>query len=150
MVTTVDVDFFSTWRKSCATITINVVETFWRKIWVCSFPVIIRKLGFLKILHGIPICLRIFFLKKRIFVFSSICVLYQILLLKLSYHILIFLQEMVAVCLGIPRNRIMCHVKRIGGAFGGKMLKTAVLACVVAVASNKYVCICHCSENFLL
>ncbi|XP_066474787.1 aldehyde oxidase 1-like [Tiliqua scincoides] len=46
-------------------------------------------------------------------------------------------QEMVASCLGIPKNRIMCHVKRIGGAFGGKLLKTGLLACVVAVASNK-------------
>ncbi|XP_061464042.1 aldehyde oxidase 1-like [Rhineura floridana] len=46
-------------------------------------------------------------------------------------------QEMVASCLGIPRNRIMCHVKRIGGAFGGKLAKTSILACVTAVAANK-------------
>ncbi|XP_062972241.1 aldehyde oxidase-like [Elgaria multicarinata webbii] len=47
------------------------------------------------------------------------------------------IQEMVASCLGVPDNRIMCHVKRIGGAFGGKLLKTALLACITAVAANK-------------
>ncbi|NP_001280177.1 aldehyde oxidase 1-like [Anolis carolinensis] len=46
-------------------------------------------------------------------------------------------QEMVASCLGVPSNRIMCHVKRIGGAFGGKLMKTSVLACITAVAANK-------------
>ncbi|XP_053140097.1 aldehyde oxidase isoform X2 [Hemicordylus capensis] len=46
-------------------------------------------------------------------------------------------QEMVASCLGIPDNRIMCHVKRVGGAFGGKLLRTGLLACIVAVAANK-------------
>ncbi|KAH0621633.1 hypothetical protein JD844_023157 [Phrynosoma platyrhinos] len=46
-------------------------------------------------------------------------------------------QEMVASCLGVPDNRIMCHVKRIGGAFGGKLMKTSLLACVTAVAANK-------------
>ncbi|XP_034992742.2 aldehyde oxidase isoform X1 [Zootoca vivipara] len=48
-----------------------------------------------------------------------------------------FVQEMVASCLGISSNRIMCHVKRIGGAFGGKLLKTSLLACVAAVAAKK-------------
>nr|AXP99045.1 aldehyde oxidase [Eremias argus] len=48
-----------------------------------------------------------------------------------------FVQDMVASCLGIPGNRIMCHVKRIGGAFGGKLLKTSILACVAAVAAKK-------------
>nr|XP_008165070.1 aldehyde oxidase 1 isoform X2 [Chrysemys picta bellii] len=46
-------------------------------------------------------------------------------------------QEMVASCLGVPANRIMCHVKRIGGAFGGKVGKAGLLACVAAVAANK-------------
>uniref|UniRef100_A0A8D2KW05 Aldehyde oxidase 1 n=1 Tax=Varanus komodoensis TaxID=61221 RepID=A0A8D2KW05_VARKO len=48
-----------------------------------------------------------------------------------------YVQEMVASCLGIPDNRIMCHVKRIGGAFGGKLQKTSLLACIAAVAANK-------------
>nr|XP_056717291.1 aldehyde oxidase 1-like [Euleptes europaea] len=48
-----------------------------------------------------------------------------------------FVQELVSSCLGVPRNRIMCHVKRIGGAFGGKLIKTSQLACVTAVAANK-------------
>ncbi|XP_042301120.1 aldehyde oxidase isoform X3 [Sceloporus undulatus] len=46
-------------------------------------------------------------------------------------------QEMVASCLGVPDNRIMCHVKRIGGAFGGKLMKASLLACITAVAANK-------------
>lgn len=44
---------------------------------------------------------------------------------------------MVASCLGVPDNRITCHVKRLGGAFGGKLLKTSLLACIAAVAANK-------------
>ncbi|XP_060113080.1 aldehyde oxidase-like [Heteronotia binoei] len=48
-----------------------------------------------------------------------------------------FVQDMVSSCLGVPSNRIMCHVKRIGGAFGGKLLKTSLLACVTAVAAKK-------------
>ncbi|XP_009460630.1 PREDICTED: aldehyde oxidase [Nipponia nippon] len=47
------------------------------------------------------------------------------------------IQEMVAATLGVPANRIMCHVKRVGGAFGGKLLKAGLLASVVAVAANK-------------
>uniref|UniRef100_A0A8B9J264 Aldehyde oxidase 1 n=1 Tax=Amazona collaria TaxID=241587 RepID=A0A8B9J264_9PSIT len=48
-----------------------------------------------------------------------------------------FIQEMVAASLGVPANRIMCHVKRVGGAFGGKLLKSGLLASVAAVAANK-------------
>ncbi|XP_006862101.1 PREDICTED: aldehyde oxidase-like [Chrysochloris asiatica] len=48
-----------------------------------------------------------------------------------------FTQEMVAYALGIPKNRINCHVKRVGGAFGGKLTKPALLAAVAAVAANK-------------
>uniref|UniRef100_A0A8B9T271 Aldehyde oxidase 1 n=1 Tax=Anas platyrhynchos TaxID=8839 RepID=A0A8B9T271_ANAPL len=48
-----------------------------------------------------------------------------------------FIQEMVAASLGVPANRIMCHVKRVGGAFGGKILKAGLLASVAAVAANK-------------
>ncbi|XP_054834578.1 aldehyde oxidase-like isoform X2 [Eublepharis macularius] len=48
-----------------------------------------------------------------------------------------FVQELVASCLGVPSSRIMCHVRRIGGAFGGKLLKTSLLACVTAVAAHK-------------
>uniref|UniRef100_A0A8B9MJ97 Aldehyde oxidase 1 n=1 Tax=Accipiter nisus TaxID=211598 RepID=A0A8B9MJ97_9AVES len=47
------------------------------------------------------------------------------------------IQEMVAASLGVPANRIMCHVKRVGGAFGGKLLKAGLLASVAAVAANK-------------
>ncbi|XP_077082323.1 aldehyde oxidase 6 isoform X2 [Siphateles boraxobius] len=48
-----------------------------------------------------------------------------------------FAQESVAETLGIPSNRISCHIKRLGGAFGGKVTKTAILASITAVAAWK-------------
>ncbi|KAJ8282636.1 hypothetical protein COCON_G00051550 [Conger conger] len=46
-------------------------------------------------------------------------------------------QESIAETLGIPSNRVSCHVKRVGGGFGGKAIKTATLACIAAVAAWK-------------
>ncbi|XP_040888151.1 aldehyde oxidase 6 [Toxotes jaculatrix] len=46
-------------------------------------------------------------------------------------------QEAIAETLGIPSNRVTCHVKRIGGAFGGKVTKTAILASITSVAAWK-------------
>ncbi|XP_026157717.1 aldehyde oxidase 6 isoform X2 [Mastacembelus armatus] len=46
-------------------------------------------------------------------------------------------QDAVAETLGIPSNRVTCHVKRIGGAFGGKVTKTTILACITSVAAWK-------------
>ncbi|XP_028281021.1 aldehyde oxidase 6 [Parambassis ranga] len=46
-------------------------------------------------------------------------------------------QDAVAETLDIPSNRVTCHVKRIGGAFGGKVTKTAILACITSVAAWK-------------
>ncbi|XP_069839452.1 aldehyde oxidase 1-like [Dendropsophus ebraccatus] len=48
-----------------------------------------------------------------------------------------YMQSLVAKTLGIPFNRINCHVKRIGGAFGGKIVKTAYMAAITAVAAQK-------------
>ncbi|XP_071977269.1 aldehyde oxidase-like isoform X1 [Engystomops pustulosus] len=48
-----------------------------------------------------------------------------------------YMQGLVARSLGIPFNRVTCHVKRIGGAFGGKIVKTAYLAAISAVAAQK-------------
>ncbi|XP_018426965.1 PREDICTED: aldehyde oxidase-like, partial [Nanorana parkeri] len=48
-----------------------------------------------------------------------------------------YMQNLVAKALGIPANRISCHVKRIGGAFGGKIVKTAYIAAITAVAAKK-------------
>lgn len=48
-----------------------------------------------------------------------------------------FTQEAVAETLDIPSNRVTCHVKRIGGAFGGKVTKTAILASITSVAAWK-------------
>ncbi|XP_016406925.1 aldehyde oxidase 6 [Sinocyclocheilus rhinocerous] len=47
------------------------------------------------------------------------------------------INESVAETLGIPSNRVSCHVKRLGGAFGGKVTKTAILASITAVAAWK-------------
>uniref|UniRef100_A0A665VNZ2 FAD-binding PCMH-type domain-containing protein n=1 Tax=Echeneis naucrates TaxID=173247 RepID=A0A665VNZ2_ECHNA len=46
-------------------------------------------------------------------------------------------QDAIAETLGIPSNRVTCHVRRIGGAFGGKVMKTAILACITSVAAWK-------------
>ncbi|XP_037066290.1 aldehyde oxidase 4 isoform X2 [Peromyscus leucopus] len=46
-------------------------------------------------------------------------------------------QEYVSAALKVPRSRIACHMKRAGGAFGGKVTKPALLGAVAAVAANK-------------
>lgn len=46
-------------------------------------------------------------------------------------------QEVVAETLDIPSNRVTCHVKRIGGAFGGKVTKTSILAGITSLAAWK-------------
>ncbi|XP_037617344.1 aldehyde oxidase 6 isoform X1 [Sebastes umbrosus] len=47
------------------------------------------------------------------------------------------IQDAIAETLGIPSNRVTCHVKRIGGAFGGKVVKTAILASITSLAAWK-------------
>ncbi|KAG6938992.1 aldehyde oxidase 2 [Chelydra serpentina] len=46
-------------------------------------------------------------------------------------------QELVALALDVQSSKIMCHTKRVGGAFGGKVTKPAFFAVVAAVAANK-------------
>nr|XP_033471973.1 xanthine dehydrogenase/oxidase [Epinephelus lanceolatus] len=46
-------------------------------------------------------------------------------------------QSLVAKALGVPSNRVVVRVKRMGGGFGGKESRTTVLSTVVAVAANK-------------
>ncbi|XP_068101230.1 aldehyde oxidase-like [Hyperolius riggenbachi] len=46
-------------------------------------------------------------------------------------------QSFVATVLKVPSNRVVCHVKRVGGAFGGKITKTGYLAAISAVAAKK-------------
>ncbi|XP_077010735.1 aldehyde oxidase 4-like [Tamandua tetradactyla] len=46
-------------------------------------------------------------------------------------------QEFVAAALNIPRNRIACHMRRAGGAFGGKVTKPSLLGAISAVAAYK-------------
>uniref|UniRef100_A0A4W2IR68 aldehyde oxidase n=1 Tax=Bos indicus x Bos taurus TaxID=30522 RepID=A0A4W2IR68_BOBOX len=52
-------------------------------------------------------------------------------------------QEYVAAALNIPRNRIACHTKRAGGAFGGKVSKPALLGAVSAVAGRRHLFISY-------
>nr|XP_060621769.1 aldehyde oxidase 2-like [Anolis sagrei ordinatus] len=49
-------------------------------------------------------------------------------------------QELVASALDVPANRIVCHTRRVGGAFGGKSTKPTFLAAAAAVAANKTGC----------
>lgn len=46
-------------------------------------------------------------------------------------------QEVVGITLGIDANKITCHVKRLGGAFGGKVMKIAALSAITATAAHK-------------
>lgn len=46
-------------------------------------------------------------------------------------------QDAVAETLNITSNRVTCHVKRVGGAFGGKVTRTSVLASITSVAAWK-------------
>ncbi|XP_008831690.1 aldehyde oxidase 2 [Nannospalax galili] len=46
-------------------------------------------------------------------------------------------QKMVSSTLNIPINRITCHVKRVGGGFGGKVGRPAVFAAIAAVGAVK-------------
>lgn len=46
-------------------------------------------------------------------------------------------QEFVASALNLQYNKIMCHMKRVGGAFGGKITKPLLFAIIAAVAANK-------------
>ncbi|XP_072306445.1 aldehyde oxidase 5 [Eucyclogobius newberryi] len=48
-----------------------------------------------------------------------------------------FTQELVSHALGVCSNKITCHVKRLGGGFGGKVMKIAALSAITAVAALK-------------
>uniref|UniRef100_A0A8C9WEF3 Aldehyde oxidase 6 n=1 Tax=Scleropages formosus TaxID=113540 RepID=A0A8C9WEF3_SCLFO len=57
--------------------------------------------------------------------------------LKVSHRVHLSHIESIAETLGIPSNRVSCHVKRMGGAFGGKVTKTSILASITALAAWK-------------
>nr|XP_045608332.1 xanthine dehydrogenase/oxidase-like isoform X2 [Procambarus clarkii] len=44
-------------------------------------------------------------------------------------------QELVARALDVPRNRVVCRVKRMGGGFGGKETRTSVVSVPICVAA---------------
>ncbi|KAM6080395.1 LOW QUALITY PROTEIN: aldehyde oxidase 2-like [Theristicus caerulescens] len=49
-------------------------------------------------------------------------------------------QELVASALNLQSNKIMCHVKPVGGAFSGKITKPSLFAVIAAVADNRTGC----------
>ncbi|NXV76184.1 XDH oxidase, partial [Atlantisia rogersi] len=53
-------------------------------------------------------------------------------------------QEFAASALGVPSNRIVVRVKRMGGGFGGKETRNTILTTVVAVAAFKTGCPVRC------
>nr|XP_035954391.1 aldehyde oxidase isoform X5 [Halichoerus grypus] len=52
--------------------------------------------------------------------------------------LILTIEDIVASTLKLPANKVMCHVKRVGGAFGGKAFKTGILAAITAFAANKH------------
>ncbi|KAK0141797.1 Xanthine dehydrogenase/oxidase [Merluccius polli] len=46
-------------------------------------------------------------------------------------------QSLVAMALGVPANRVVVRVKRMGGGFGGKESRSTILSTVVAVCAQK-------------
>eukprot|EP01124_Arcella_intermedia_P006821 TRINITY_DN14117_c0_g1_i1.p1 TRINITY_DN14117_c0_g1~~TRINITY_DN14117_c0_g1_i1.p1 ORF type:complete len:1314 (+),score=314.98 TRINITY_DN14117_c0_g1_i1:452-3943(+) len=46
-------------------------------------------------------------------------------------------QILVAEVLGVPQNRVVCKVKRLGGGFGGKETRSLFVSCAAAVAAKK-------------
>ncbi|XP_069743877.1 xanthine dehydrogenase/oxidase isoform X2 [Narcine bancroftii] len=54
-------------------------------------------------------------------------------------------QSLIAKVLGVPTNRIVCRVKRLGGGFGGKESRSTILSTVVAVAAYKTKCPIRCA-----
>ncbi|MEJ1271920.1 shugoshin 2A [Cricetulus griseus] len=49
-----------------------------------------------------------------------------------------YIQEVVASTLKLSVNKVMCHVRRVGGAFGGKVGKTSVMAAITAFTASKH------------
>uniref|UniRef100_A0A8C6N150 Aldehyde oxidase 1 n=1 Tax=Mus spicilegus TaxID=10103 RepID=A0A8C6N150_MUSSI len=49
-----------------------------------------------------------------------------------------YIQDIVAATLKLSANKVMCHVRRVGGAFGGKVGKTSILAAITAFAASKH------------
>ncbi|XP_078398847.1 xanthine dehydrogenase/oxidase [Cetorhinus maximus] len=57
------------------------------------------------------------------------------------------IQSLVAKALGVPANRIVCRVKRLGGGFGGKETRSSLLSTAVAVAAHRMKCPVRCALN---
>lgn len=53
-------------------------------------------------------------------------------------------QAFVAKVLGVPANRILIRVKRLGGGFGGKEIRSTLVSTAVAVGAYKTGCPVRC------
>uniref|UniRef100_A0A8C0BNS1 2Fe-2S ferredoxin-type domain-containing protein n=1 Tax=Buteo japonicus TaxID=224669 RepID=A0A8C0BNS1_9AVES len=58
-------------------------------------------------------------------------------ILTIEVTICLLFNEFVASALNLQYNKIMCHMKCVGGAFGGKITKPLLFAVIAAVAANK-------------
>ncbi|XP_076442699.1 xanthine dehydrogenase/oxidase-like [Babylonia areolata] len=61
-----------------------------------------------------------------------------------SSQSLTFTQGVVAGALGIPRNKVKCRARRLGGGFGGKETRCAVHILPTVIAANKHQCPVRC------
>ena len=57
----------------------------------------------------------------------------------MTHHLILF-QQKVAIALGVPANRIISRVKRLGGGFGGKISHAVLKLLPAVIAANKYAC----------
>jgi xanthine dehydrogenase/oxidase len=46
-----------------------------------------------------------------------------------------FYISFVAKALGIPRNRVIVKVKRVGGGFGGKETRSVFISCIAGIGA---------------
>uniref|UniRef100_A0A8C7NC32 xanthine dehydrogenase n=1 Tax=Oncorhynchus kisutch TaxID=8019 RepID=A0A8C7NC32_ONCKI len=66
---------------------------------------------------------------------QGLIAVYYNFLFECPFVLSLQLQEVVGITLGIDSNKITCHVRRLGGAFGGKVMKIASLSAITATAA---------------
>ncbi|CAH1793529.1 unnamed protein product [Owenia fusiformis] len=58
--------------------------------------------------------------------------------ITISTQCLNIVQASISQMLGVPKNRVRCHVKRVGGGFGGKLFCSEPVGAVAALAATKF------------
>ncbi|GAB5575870.1 xanthine dehydrogenase/oxidase isoform X2 [Prionailurus iriomotensis] len=69
---------------------------------------------------------------------NSFCLLIQ------HEKLLMTEEDIVAVTLKLPANKVVCHTKRGGGMFEGKTNKTGIMAAITTFAANKHGRVVNC------